>query len=140
MFEKNNNNDNDNNKNNSSDDGNNNNSNSILKKKKGKTKVQEKTLVERVNTLDEGVIAFAEWLASIEEEDSETLCGPLSLVKYEQNCYSLIFDRLLGKQVKVSMVDGVPQCMTCNDIECIHVGFSICTSQKYQRNGMVNLT
>ena len=68
MFEKNNN----DNKNNSSD-GNNNN----ILRKKGKTKVQEKTLVERANTLDEGVIAFAEWLASI-EEDSETRCGPLS--------------------------------------------------------------
>ena len=131
MFEKNNN----DKKINNSSDGNNNSS----LKKKGKTKVQEKTLVERANTLDEGVIAFAEWLTSI-EEDSETLCGPLSRVKYEQNCYSLIFDRLLGKQVKVSMVDGVPQCMTCNDTECIHVGFSICASQKYQRNGMVNLT
>jgi hypothetical protein len=130
MFERNNN---DNKKN--SSDGNNN-----ILRKKGKSKVQEKTLVERANTLDEGVIAFAEWLASIEEEDSKTRCGPLSLVKYEQNCYSLIFDRLLGKQVKVSIVDGVPQCMTCNDTECIHVGFSICTSQKYQRNGMVNPT
>ena len=124
MFENNNN----TNKNNTSDA----NNNSILKKK-GKSKVQEKTLVERANTLDEGVIAFAEWLASIEEE-SETRCGPLSLVKYQENYYMLIFDRLLGKQVKVSMVDGIPHCMTCTDPECIHVGFSICASQKYRRN------
>lgn len=106
--------------------------------KKNRAKVQERKLVKRVNTLDEGVIAFGEWLTS--RDNIEAACGPLSLRKFVDNAQVLIFDRELGKEVHVEVTDGIPECKTCTDSDCIHIGFSICVSQIHRRNGMVNLT
>lgn len=105
---------------------------------KEKANGQEGRLAKRPNTLDEGVIAFGEWLAS--KEDKEMACGSLILRKYVENMQVLIFGRDLGRDVEVKILDGVPQCKTCSEPDCIHIGFSICASQRHRRNGMVNLT
>ena len=103
-----------------------------------KVKLQNHKITKRINTLDEGVIAFGEWLAS--KEDKDISCGPLILLNFQDNTQFLIFDRDLGRNVEVEIVDGVPQCKTCSESDCMHVGFTICASQRYRRNGMVNLT
>jgi hypothetical protein len=100
--------------------------------------VQKHKLVKRTNTLDEGVIAFGEWLAS--RDNTQAACGPLSLRKFIENMQVLTFDKELGKEVHVEIIDGVPECKTCTGSDCIHVGFSICVLQIYGRNGIVNLT
>jgi hypothetical protein len=106
--------------------------------KDGEVKVQEHKLVKRANTLDEGIIAFGEWLAS--RDSTQAACSPLSFRKFIENMQVLIFDKELGKEVHVEIIDGVPECKTCTDSDCIHIGFSICVLQIYRRDGIVNLT
>ena len=114
----------------STDDG----DNSIKKK----VSFQGHKLENRSNTLDEGVMAFGEWIAS--KDDPQKTCGQLSLTKFEENERIFMFDSTLGKEVCVEIADGVPECKTCTDSDCMHIGFSICVMQIYRRNGIVNLT
>lgn len=100
--------------------------------------IQGHRLLKRSNTLDEGVMAFGEWIAS--RDGPQKTCGQLSLIKFEENSRILMFDNILGKEVCVEIGDGVPECNTCSDSDCMHIGFSICVMQIYRRNGIVNLT
>ncbi|AIF85484.1 hypothetical protein NTE_03456 [Candidatus Nitrososphaera evergladensis SR1] len=87
------------------------------------------------NTLDEGVIAFGEWLMSA--EDLSARCGPLSLRKMINDDEILLFDAMLNQDVIVKMIGGVPECGAChNDTECMHIGFSICVAQMNRRNAI----
>jgi len=105
---------------------------------KKKDRSQGHKLVNRSNTLDEGVMAFGEWIAS--KDDPQKTCGQLSLTKFEENVRVYMLDNILGKEVCVEIAEGVPECKTCIDSDCMHIGFSICIMQIYRRNGIVNLT
>jgi hypothetical protein len=105
---------------------------------KKKVRFQGPKFENKSNTLDEGVMAFGEWIAS--KDDPQKTCGQLSLTKFEENERIFIFDNTRGKEVCVEIADGVPECKTCTDSDCMHIGFSICVMQIYRRNGIVNLT
>ncbi|AIF82282.1 hypothetical protein NTE_00200 [Candidatus Nitrososphaera evergladensis SR1] len=110
---------------------------------KGKEKTMEKNvLMKRANTLDEGVVAFGEWLMSVDNDPARSAsCGPLSLKKFVADEYAVLMDASLGEQVVVEIVDGIPECKKCADPDCMHIGFTICASQMMnRRNGMVNFT
>lgn len=86
----------------------------------------------KANTLDGGVTAFGEWLRSA--EDPGARCGPLSVRKIVNDEQVVLFDAILGQEVTVRMIDGVPNCNTCHDPDCMHVGFSICVAQMNRRS------
>jgi hypothetical protein len=102
---------------------------------KGNSDHGDETKFESKNTLDEGVIAFGEWLMSA--EDHSARCGPLSLKKIVNDEETLLFDSTLDQEVTVRMIGGVPVCSACpNDTECMHIGFSICVAQMNRRNAL----
>jgi hypothetical protein len=102
---------------------------------KGNSNHGDERKFESKNTLDEGVIAFGEWLMSA--EDHSARCGPLSLRKFVNDEQFLLFDSALNREVTVRMVGGVPVCSACpDDTECMHIGFSICAAQMNRRNAL----
>jgi hypothetical protein len=105
------------------------------KSSKANSNHRDETQFAGKNTLDEGVIAFGEWLMSA--EDLSARCGPLSLRKIANDDEILLFDTMLNQEVIVKMVGGVPMCSAClNDTECMHIGFSICVAQMNRRNAI----
>ena len=102
---------------------------------KGNSNHRDERKFEGKNTLDEGVVAFGEWLMSAEDQSAR--CGPLSLKKIVNDEEILLFDSTLSQEVTVKMIGGVPVCSACpDDTECMHIGFSICVAQMNRRNAL----
>lgn len=99
------------------------------------TERKDRKELSNTNTLDGGVIAFGEWLMSA--EDPSARCGPLALRRVANDAQVIVYDSILGQEVIVRMIDGVPRCNTCqDDLECMHIGFSICAVQMHRRNAI----
>ena len=50
-----------------------------------------------------------------------------------------LFDRFLGQDIIVNIVDCVPSCKTCEADDCSHVGFTICLLQLIEREGFESI-
>jgi hypothetical protein len=84
-------------------------------------------------TLDEGIVAFGVWL-NAQEKDVQDNNIPMRLSKFIKDKLVMIYDRILGKNVTVNIVDGIPSCEECNSADCSHVGFAICVEQMNKRS------
>jgi|SRR5690606_9791897 len=84
-------------------------------------------------SLDEGIVAFGVWL-NAQEKDAQDDNLPMILSRFIKDKLVMIYDRILGKSVKVNIVDGIPSCEECNSTDCSHVGFAICVEQMNKRS------
>ncbi|MFI5407497.1 MAG: hypothetical protein ACHQ1D_13415 [Nitrososphaerales archaeon] len=92
----------------------------------------------KCESLDEGTFAFLNWMncKSFDSEGYEQ--NPPLVLKYvdfPKIGLVRLFDRFLGQDVLVNMVDCVPSCGTCLADDCSHVGFTICLLQLIEREG-----
>jgi hypothetical protein len=92
-------------------------------------------LILSCNSLDQGAIAFMQWLSS---EDKKSTNNPIILKEFVNNSYAILYDKNLADDVIVQTHAGIPQCKTCNTDDCAHVGFTICVEQKYDNEGTID--
>ena len=89
--------------------------------------------VIRNNTLDEGISAFALWLA----ENENFAAIPIIMRHFTRGINKVVVslhDNTLRKHVNVDIVDGIPFCNECKSNDCAHVGFAICAEQMNMRS------
>ncbi|MEP0825523.1 MAG: hypothetical protein HRF40_08560 [Nitrososphaera sp.] len=84
-------------------------------------------------SLDDGIVAFGVWLNAQDKEPQDNSI-PMSLSRFIKDKLVTIYDRILGKTVKVNIIDGIPSCEECNSTDCSHVGFAICVEQMNKRS------
>ncbi|HZB74290.1 MAG TPA: hypothetical protein VE378_06055 [Nitrososphaeraceae archaeon] len=92
-------------------------------------------LTAHLNTLDQGMEAFMQWLRS--ENKMSNTSNPVILKEFVHTKYSVLYDNTIGKTVTVETPNGVPFCKSCNADNCGHVGFAILLEQKYETDGSV---
>src|SRR5690606_19495776 len=85
-------------------------------------------------SLDEGIVAFGVWLNAQERDVQDDSNIPMILSKFIKDKLVTIYDRILGKSVRVNIVEGIPSCEECNSTDCSHVGFAICVEQMNKRS------
>jgi hypothetical protein len=95
----------------------------------------------RCESLDEGTFAFLNWMnyKSFDSEGCEQ--SPALILRYaEFPKVGLVrlFDRFLGQDIFVNIVDCVPLCKTCIRDDYAHVGFTICLLQLIERERGLN--
>jgi hypothetical protein len=87
-----------------------------------------------ISDLDDGESAFMEWLNS---EDKISSKNHMILKKFENDKQCIIHDNTLNPDIIVTIKDGVPFCISCQDDSCAHVGFTICVTQLFERKGIL---
>lgn len=96
----------------------------------------------KCESLDEGTFAFLNWMncKSFDNEGYERN-APLILKSVDFPKVGLVrlFDRFLGQDILVNIVDCVPTCKTCLADDCSHVGFTICLLQLIERQGFESM-
>ena len=100
--------------------------------------------IMKSNTLDEGTMAFMQWLTSKEkysssniDNNNDTVINPIILKQFSKGKYAVLVDTSvagigLPKEIVVEIKDGVPICSYCKSNDCAHVGFTICVQQSYE--------
>lgn len=101
--------------------------------KRGKQGIPK--LVTHFDTLDQGTAAFMQWLGS--EDKMSTTSNPIILKDFVHTRYSVLYDAIAGRDIKVETQNGVPKCVSCNTDDCGHVGFVILLEQKYENDGTI---
>jgi hypothetical protein len=84
--------------------------------------------------LDDGEFAFMEWLNS---EDKTSSQNHVILKKFENDKQCIIYDNTLKSDIVVTINDGVPFCVSCQDDSCAHIGFTVCVMQLFERKGIL---
>ncbi|HEU4482645.1 MAG TPA: hypothetical protein VFR65_06290 [Nitrososphaeraceae archaeon] len=84
--------------------------------------------------LDDGESAFMEWLNSENKISSK---NHMILKKFENDKECIIYDNTLKSDILVTISDGVPFCVSCQDDSCAHVGFTVCVMQLFERKGIL---
>ena len=84
--------------------------------------------------LDDGESAFMEWLNSGNKISSK---NHMILKKFENDKECIIYDNTLKSDILVTISDGVPFCVSCQDDSCAHVGFTVCVMQLFERKGIL---
>jgi hypothetical protein len=92
-------------------------------------------LTARLDTLDQGVEAFMQWLRS--ENKMSNTSNPVILKEFVHTKDSVLYDNTTGRNVIVETRNGIPFCKSCNADDCGHVGFAILLEQKYETDGSV---
>jgi hypothetical protein len=103
------------------------------KVKKGVTSKKEEDQIH-IPDLDDGESAFMEWLNS---EDKTSSKNHMILKKFENDNECNIYDTTLKSETIVTINDGVPFCVSCQDDSCAHVGFTVCIMQLFERKGIL---
>ncbi|MGI9010581.1 MAG: hypothetical protein ACR2F1_05275 [Nitrososphaeraceae archaeon] len=105
----------------------------IKKVKKGVASQKEEDQIH-IPDLDDGESAFMEWLNS---EDKTSSKNHMILKKFENDKECSIHDNTLNSEIIVTINDGVPFCVSCQDDSCAHVGFTVCIMQLFERKGIL---
>jgi len=87
-----------------------------------------------LSDLEDGESAFMEWLNS---ENKITSNNHMILKKFEIEKDCIIHDNTLKLDIIVTITDGVPFCVSCQDDSCAHVGFTVCVMQLFERKGIL---
>jgi hypothetical protein len=98
-----------------------------------------KTIIKS-NCIDEGIIAFGQWLES--EDKQSKLLNAITLKEFDTDQFAVLQDNndpLMPKLVTVKLIDGIPFCKDCNSDDCAHVGFTICLKQMDCRKGITEI-
>ena len=103
------------------------------KVKKGVTSQKEEDQIH-IPDLDDGESAFIEWLNS---EDKTSSKNHMILKKFKNDKECSIHDNTLNSEIIVTINDGVPYCLSCQDDSCAHVGFTVCIMQLFERKGIL---
>ncbi len=103
------------------------------KVKKGVASQKEEDQIH-IPDLDDGESAFMEWLNS---EDKTSSKNHMILKKFENDKQCNIYDNTLKSETIVTINDGVPFCVSCQDDSCAHVGFTVCIMQLFERKGIL---
>jgi hypothetical protein len=101
--------------------------------KKGKNLVasqKEEDDQIHLSDLEDGEFAFMEWLNS---ENKISSNNHMILKKFENDKECIIRDNTLKLDIMVTITDGVPFCVSCQDDSCAHVGFTVCVMQLFER-------
>ena len=89
------------------------------------------------NTLDEGTMAFMQWLSSKDKQISNN--NPIILKQFVKGKYTVLLDNYnnsnFPREIIVEIKEGVPICKGCQSDDCAHVGFTICIEQFYECGG-----
>ena len=104
------------------------------KVKKGVTSQKEEEDQIHIPDLDDGESAFMEWLNS---EDKTSSKNHMILKKFKNDKECSIYDNTLNSEIIVTINDGVPFCLSCQDDSCAHVGFTVCIMQLFERKGIL---
>jgi hypothetical protein len=59
------------------------------------------------------------------------------LKEFAHTRYSLLYDSIAGRDIRVETHNGVPRCKSCKSNDCGHVGFTILLEQKYENDGVI---
>src|SRR5918911_3013367 len=90
--------------------------------------------IMKSNTLDEGTMAFMQWLNSKQkysssniDNNNDTIINPIILKQFCKGKYAVLVDSVIGdtplpKEIIVEIKDGVPLCSYCKSNDCAHVG------------------
>ena len=105
-----------------------------IKAKKAATVSQKENDPIHIPDLDDGESAFMEWLNS---EDKISSKNHMILKKFENDKECIVHDNTLKSDVIVTINDGVPFCLSCQDDSCAHVGFTVCVMQLFERKGIL---
>ena len=92
-------------------------------------------LTAHLDTLDQGIEAFMQWLRS--ENKMSNTSNLITLKEFVHTKYSVLYDNTIGQTVIVETRNGVPFCKSCNADDCGHDGFAILLEQKYETDGSV---
>src|SRR5687767_3374543 len=103
------------------------------KVKKGVASQKEEDQIH-IPDLDDGESAFMEWLNS---EDKTSSKNHMILKKFKNDKECSIYDNTLNSEIIVTINDGVPFCLSCQDDSCAHVGFTVCIMQLFERKGIL---
>ena len=103
------------------------------KVKKGVASQKEEDQIH-IPDLDDGESAFMEWLNS---EDKTSSKNHMILKKFKNDKECSIHDNTLNSEIIVTINDGVPYCLSCQDDSCAHVGFTVCIMQLFERKGIL---
>jgi hypothetical protein len=91
------------------------------------------------NTLDEGTMAFMQWLSSKDKQISNNNNNPIILKQFVKGKYIVLLDNYdnsnFSREIIVEIKEGVPICKGCRSDDCAHVGFTICIEQFYECGG-----
>ena len=87
-----------------------------------------------LSDLEDGESAFMEWLNS---ENKISSNNHMILKKFENDKECIIHDNTLKLDIIVTITDGVPFCVSCQDDSCAHVGFTVCVMQLFERKGIL---
>jgi hypothetical protein len=87
-----------------------------------------------LSDLEDGESAFMEWLNSESKISSN---NHMILKKFENDKECIIHDNTLKLDIIVTITDGAPFCVSCQDDSCAHVGFTICVMQLFERKGIL---
>jgi hypothetical protein len=87
-----------------------------------------------LSDLEDGESAFMEWLNS---ENKTSSNNHMILKKFENDKECIIHDNTLKLDIIVTIADGVPFCVSCQDDSCAHVGFTVCVMQLFERKGIL---
>ena len=104
------------------------------KVKKGVTSQKEEEDQIHIPDLDDGESAFMEWLNS---EDKTSSKNHMILKKFKNDKECSMHDNTLNSEIIVTINDGVPYCLSCQDDSCAHVGFTVCIMQLFERKGIL---
>jgi hypothetical protein len=89
----------------------------------------------KCNIVEEGRIAFVQWLNSNDKKSKE---NPIVLTQFVNGKQALLYDTFLEKSIIVEIKEGAPFCNYCKLNDCAHVGFTICIQQLYNCDGERN--
>ncbi len=103
------------------------------KVKKGVASQKEEDQIH-IPDLDDGESAFMEWLNS---EDKTSSKNHMILKKFKNDKECSMHDNTLNSEIIVTINDGVPYCLSCQDDSCAHVGFTVCIMQLFERKGIL---
>ena len=100
-----------------------------------KKRNQNIKLIAHFDTLDQGTAAFMQWLRSKDKMSTDT--NPIILKEFAHTRYSLLYDSIAGRNIRVETQNGVTKCTSCKTDDCGHVGFTILLEQKYENDGFI---
>lgn len=107
--------------------------------KKNKKEDNYKKSQIRVNSLNEGIQTFGQWLYS--KDNSQRWDNKFVLKQFVIGSHVVIQDNTtdIGIDVVVDIADGIPICRNCRSYDCAHVGFTICVKQMNTPNGIMDI-
>ncbi|HYY71623.1 MAG TPA: hypothetical protein VE595_04360, partial [Nitrososphaeraceae archaeon] len=92
-------------------------------------------VIQSNNTLDEGTLAFIQWLSS---DKKRSFDNHITVKQFIHNDYALLQDNTSSTDVLVRLQNAVPFCKYCKTDDCIHVGFTICLEQMHSRGESID--